>query len=555
MTQPQIGSFELIPLAEILPSATNPRKQFNKDSLEELTNSIRESGVQQPIIIRPRGTPAIGKEKVSAPYELVCGARRMKAAAAAGMETIPAIIRDLDDAEAYRVQILENLQREDLGPMEEAEGYAVLAKQGLSSQEIATRLGKPPAYVHQRIKLLELGPKAQKALREGTLQLGFALELAKLKGKEQDEAFGWCTAQWDRPRSVEALRQRINEHFRLELKSAPFSTKATNLHPTAGSCVECPKRTGADSLLFGDIQGDDRCLDSKCYKEKVRTVIHVRVEELKKTQDGNAPLLSESYTANSAPKGTLGTSKYSTADKPYATCDKSILGVLIEGGRIGQKLRICVDASCKVHGNGRNERLDAAAQKKRLEADRKAKLEQKIRIRVAEKLAELVLADAARMIDDRDVLDLAAYAFHRMDGSQTSRLAKILGWDQKLFRYDGGNGSKARVTKLEELGAGKAAVLAVLASVAGDLSVQHQYSAAPNKLVALAKRNGVDVDAIRNQITEEARAKTDKKTIAKKKAAKKVPVKKVFKLNAAGKKRIADAMKKRWAQRRKEVAR
>lgn len=548
MTSTQIGSFENIPLAAIRPSSTNPRKHFDQVSLDELTNSIRESGVQQPIIVRPVTPPGKGGPE---PFELVCGARRLKAANAARLREIPAIIRELDDAEAYRVQILENLQREDLGPMEEAEGYAVLAKQGLSSQEIATRLGKPAAYVHQRIKLLELSPKAQKSLREGELQLGFALELAKLQGKEQNEAWGWCVAGWDRPRTVEDLRRRIDEHFRLELKSAPFSTKATNLHPTAGSCVECQKRTSADSLLFNDVQSGDRCTDSKCFHTKVQTLIHVRVEDLKKTQDGNAPLLTESYTPHGAPKGTLGTSAYNTAEKPYATCDRSILGVLVDGRRLGQKLRICLDKDCKVHGSRSNVRLDAAAQKKRLEADRKAKLEQKVRIRVAEKLAEIVLADASRMIDDADVWDLVEYAFHRMDGSQTSRLAKVLGWDQKLFRYDG---KKARSTKLEEIGVGKSAVLAVLASVAGDMAVQHQYSTAPsNKLVALAIRNGVDVASIRKEITEATKAKADKNLAGKKKVAKKAPVKKVRKLNAAGKKRIADAMKKRWAKRAKAV--
>lgn len=549
MNQPQLGSFESIALSAIRPSSTNPRKHFDQAALDDLTASIRESGVQQPIIVRHVGADALSNK-----YELICGARRLKAAAAAGLKEIPAIIRDLDDDEAYRTQILENLQREDLGAMEEAEGYAVLTKQGLSSQEIATKVGKPAAYVHQRIKLLELAPKAQKALREGALQLGFALELAKLKGKEQDEAFGWCVGDtWQRPRSVDALRNQINENFRLQLKTAPFSTKATNLHPTAGSCVECPNRTGADSLLFDDIQGGDRCLDSKCYKTKVETLIHIRVEEVKKVQ-GSAQLISQSYYPQNAPNGTLCAAKYASAEKPNPTCDNSELAVIVDGPRIGQKMRICTMKDCSVHRPGGHDRLDAAAQKKRLEADRKAKLEQKVRIRVAEKLAELVLADASRMIDDRDVLDLAVYAFHRMDGSQTSRLAKILGWDQKLFRYDGGNGGKARVAKLEELGPGKAAALAVLASVAGEFTVQHTWgnnSAPSSKLVALAKRNGVDVEAIRKQVTDEAKTKAGNKGVTKKTVATTAPKKKVRKLNAAGKKRIAEAMRKRWAQQRK----
>jgi ParB family chromosome partitioning protein len=118
------GSFESIPLEAIRPSSTNPRRNFDETALNELAASIGEAGVTQPILVRPIPNPA--DIYIAEGYEIVSGERRFRAAKLAGLEEIPAFVRELDDRTALEIQMIENLQRADLHPMEEAEGYRAL---------------------------------------------------------------------------------------------------------------------------------------------------------------------------------------------------------------------------------------------------------------------------------------------------------------------------------------------------------------------------------------------------------------------------------------------
>lgn len=140
MAQLQTGSFEHIPLSAIRPSTTNPRKHFDQAAMDELTQSIAELGVTDPIHVRSLDEYPVTEPEI---YELVAGERRFRAAEALGLEEIPAIVHEgMSDAEAMTLQIVENLQRADLHPMEEAEGYRALLAGGGTAEDVAKKSGE-----------------------------------------------------------------------------------------------------------------------------------------------------------------------------------------------------------------------------------------------------------------------------------------------------------------------------------------------------------------------------------------------------------------------------
>lgn len=551
-----------------MPSATNPRKNFDAAGMADLAASIKEAGVQQPILVRPMFDPDDGELLT---YQIVCGERRYRAAKAAGLETIPAIVRELDDETAYQAQIIENLQREDLGPMEEAESYGHLARAGVAVIDIASKVGKSGAYVAHRLQLLKLVDKGQTALRKDELPLGHAMEIAKLAEDEQKDALEQALDCYDNM-DLAQLKDYIQRTFRLDLSKAPFDLKNAAMSPEAGPCVDCGKRTGANTLLFSDVKAGDHCLDAKCYGVKVQTVIHVRVEELKKKQQ-DVPLIS--YYYHGALAGAIGSADYELVrnDRP---CGSAVMGVRVDGPEFGKKVKVCIDRSCTVHhrhsSGGSGSSADGAKRKKE---NAKLRRDTEVRLRTAKSIVDHVMWD--RLPDEDvnidDALDLAEYAFHRMDHTQDGRLAKALGWGRDAM----GHRSADRKDMLAGMGTRKAMALAVLATVASDLTVQGSSGRSDAEhLNRVAERNGVDVEAIEAMVDAEILAKAEKKggklkakavaapappavekkvaaKPAKKAAVKKGAKSKPAKLPAEAKKRIADAMKKRWAAARRKA--
>lgn len=161
-----------IPLDEIRPNPYQPRKTFDDSSLRELADSIKLSGVFQPVILR--------KSTVKG-YEIIAGERRVRASRLAGKETVPAIVREFDETAMIEVAILENLQREDLTPLEEAEGYQTLMnKLKLTQVEVAQRLGKSRPYIANHLRLLGLPQDVKVMLQEGAISMGQARTLLGL---------------------------------------------------------------------------------------------------------------------------------------------------------------------------------------------------------------------------------------------------------------------------------------------------------------------------------------------------------------------------------------
>ena len=165
-----------IPLTEIRSNPYQPRKEFDEQSLREFAESIKEHGVIQPIIVK----------KSIKGYEIIAGERRTRASKMAGKETIPAIIREFTDQEMMEIALIENIQREDLNPIEEAEALAkIIESNGMTQEEAAKKFGKSRSYITNILGLLSLPEKTKKYVREGKISMGHARVLSKLSDPDQ----------------------------------------------------------------------------------------------------------------------------------------------------------------------------------------------------------------------------------------------------------------------------------------------------------------------------------------------------------------------------------
>lgn len=187
---------------------------------------------------------------VNGKYEVVCGERRLKASQKVGKKTIPSIVSELTDTQVLEFQVIENLQREDLHPLEEAEGYeALLKKHGYKiADDIAAKISKSRSYVYGRLKLCDLIPENRELFYKDKFSPSVALLVARIPKDLQKEA-GKNIARGGRwgsgePMSYRGAQKYISEEFMLQLRGAPFDTKDKTLCAKAGPCAICQKRTG-----------------------------------------------------------------------------------------------------------------------------------------------------------------------------------------------------------------------------------------------------------------------------------------------------------------------
>jgi ParB/RepB/Spo0J family partition protein len=301
-----------LPLSTIVLSHTEAqtqrRKAFAEPELNELASSIKQHGLVNPILVRP--TSKVGWQKsrsgdhwyagsvnavgelniIGAPhstedeaiaaaeqlrkFELVAGERRLLAARIAGLEQIDATVRDLTDEQVLEVQLIENLQRSDLHPLHEAEGYEQLMKlHGHTADELGDKVGKSKRYVYARIQLLKLCKEARAAFYEGKLSATTALLVARIPDAGLQKKACKEITQGDftgAPLSSRRALEYIEREYMLRLSDAPFDIKNQQLVAKAGACGACPRRTGNNPDLFGDIKGADVCTDPICYQQKVQ---------------------------------------------------------------------------------------------------------------------------------------------------------------------------------------------------------------------------------------------------------------------------------------------
>lgn len=262
------GTLTIIDLERITPSETNPRKNYDQGRMEDLVQSIKDRGVLQPVIVRPYGGRADQ-------YELVCGWRRVLASRQAGLTTIPAIVEALSDKDVLEIQVIENLQREEVHPLEEANGYARLIRDyGYGGvDEVAARIGKSASYVYQRLKLCDLTENTRALYADGKMSLAAALAVAKIPAEKQDdvaEHVSGISSSWDRPMTERQIREYIVDSVMLSIENAPFDANAMDLVEDRGTCFECPKMSGFNIDLFPEMCEENLCSDESCYRAKQR---------------------------------------------------------------------------------------------------------------------------------------------------------------------------------------------------------------------------------------------------------------------------------------------
>lgn len=197
------GTLRKLPIEMIQRGQYQPRRDMHEEALEELAASIRAQGVMQPIVVRP-----IAQDK----YEIIAGERRWRASQKAGLDTIPAVIRDVPDEDAIAMALIENIQRENLNPIEEAIALKRLQEEfELTQQEVADAVGKSRVTVTNLLRLISLSPEVKKMLEHGDLEMGHARALLSLQDGKQIEAANQVVQKELTVRQTEALVRSLSE--------------------------------------------------------------------------------------------------------------------------------------------------------------------------------------------------------------------------------------------------------------------------------------------------------------------------------------------------------
>jgi ParB/RepB/Spo0J family partition protein len=287
-----------LPLADIVPSNTHiqqmRRLRFDPAMLQELCNSIKEIGVLQAVVVRPLcepGTLDWPTGGVPTKFELVAGERRWLAAKIAGLTEIPATVRTLTDEQVLKAQLVENLQREGLHPLEEAEGYDELMKlEGITADQVGTMIGKSRSYVFARLKLLGLDLDGRKAFYAGEIDASRALYIARVANpKLRARALSMATEKaWDGQQfkfSVRDLRRRLTDkEFSVALRGAAFHRDDKSFFELVQTgkgkkdaeqralpdCTSCVNRTGNCLDLFNQDDDPEICMEPACFEIKVK---------------------------------------------------------------------------------------------------------------------------------------------------------------------------------------------------------------------------------------------------------------------------------------------
>lgn len=278
-------------------------------------------------------------------------------------------IREMTDAQVLEAQLVENLQRCDVHPLEEARGMRALLELDepkYSVEQIAAKTGKSPAYCVARLRLTELAPVAVEAFLKDEIGVGHALLLAKLQQAQQEEALAHCfREEWSSGSNkakrillpVRQLQGWIEQNILLILKDAPFGKRDAQLVPAAGSCLECPKRTGFNTLLFTGIsEKSDACADPACYAAKldahVKKTVAAKPKLVQittaygKPADGSPVVSRGQYVEIREEKPQ---NKYQENEPEYKTCKSVTEAIVADGADKGELRRICADPNCPVH--------------------------------------------------------------------------------------------------------------------------------------------------------------------------------------------------------------
>ena len=336
--------FQFLAIDAIHESTTNPRRTFESCKLEELAESIRQHGLIQPITVRPNANG----------FEIVAGARRFRAAQLAELFSLPARIVELTNSQAMEWQLVENSQRVDVHPYEEAQGFQrLLDFPGYDVTALVEKSGKSAAHIYARLSFLQLIPAVAEPFVQERITASHANLIARLPQEHQAAAFENCWRKDWKDEEAHLLPAKhlsawIQTNLYLNLAEAPFDREDALLKPEAGACVTCPRRSGHNTSLFHDVQGD-QCLDAPCYQAKVTAHID--------RQLAARPELVTIETAYRAPKerhpGALqvNQTRELAPENPDAEppCSSAKAAIIVFGKHAGRTVTVCLDNDCPVH--------------------------------------------------------------------------------------------------------------------------------------------------------------------------------------------------------------
>jgi ParB family transcriptional regulator, chromosome partitioning protein len=296
------ATFMMLPVDDIVFDSKQPRKFFDELAMRELTESVKEIGILQPIIVRPGVSIGTGHKQPQRPgYMVISGERRLRAAYAAELTEVPVVIREgLSDQEILEIQITENLQRKDVNPMEEGIAFEQL-KRTYTIEEIAHRVGKSAQYVAQRISLTNLTDGWQQIMFDGKITLTQAYKLARISPEVQNEAYKEAIDKDGdvREYSLDSMID-LEDH---NLDSATFQTEDEDLYPEAGPCGSCRYNSANDNLLFPDLNKKRICHNSACWTIKSSRAYKVTLEEI--VSDPNMVFVHACYSPDKEEKAKI----------------------------------------------------------------------------------------------------------------------------------------------------------------------------------------------------------------------------------------------------------
>ncbi len=342
------SEFQYIAIDQLFESKTNPRKTFDQKKLEELAESIRTGGLIQPIVVRP-------KENA---FEIVAGARRFRAGQLAEQFSLPARIKELTDAQALEWQLVENSQREDVHPYEEAQGFqSLLDLPGYDVAALVEKSGKSASHIYARLSLLQLIPAVAEAFQQERITASHAALIARLPQEHQADAFDNCWRKDWQDKEAHLLPAKhlsawIQTNFYLNLADAAFDREDPSLNPTAGACVTCPRRSGYNTSLFCDVQGD-QCLDAPCYHGKVAAHLDREIAAhpgLVLIENGwRNPKEQRPGAVQLGHVRQIETVIDNPDAEPVMPCDAAKPAIIVYGKNVGATLTVCTDRECPVH--------------------------------------------------------------------------------------------------------------------------------------------------------------------------------------------------------------
>ena len=345
-------AFQFLAIDTIHESTTNPRRTFEESKLQELAESLRQHGLIQPITVRPNALP--GRDG----FEIVAGARRFRAAQLAELFSIPARIVDISDAQAVEWQIVENAQRLDVHPYEEAQGLQrLLDMPGYDVAAVVEKTGKSASHIYARLSLLQLIPEVAEAFAQERITASHAHLIARLPEESQAAAFEQCWRKDWQDKEPHLLPARhlsawIQANLYLSLAEAPFDREDHTLNPVAGACTTCPRRTGYNTALFADAVSDD-CLDGNCYQSKVSAHIDRAVAanpELIQIENGwRSPREQKPGAVQRGHFREIEDVQDNTDAEPASPCAAAQPAIIVFGKRVGTTITVCTDDLCPVH--------------------------------------------------------------------------------------------------------------------------------------------------------------------------------------------------------------